>query len=198
MKTPEMNPYLKMFLEFGPLAVFFLTYRAYAGEQVSLFGQTYEGVVVATITFIPAILLSLAISFAITRTLPKMAIVTGVVVVVFGGLTIWLNDATFIKMKPTIVNLIFAFILGWGLLRGQSYLKTLMGELLPLTDEGWLIFTKRWALFFVAMAVINELIWRTQAEDFWVSFKTFGSPVLTLIFLMTQAGFLKRHTPPEV
>ncbi len=197
MKTSEMPPLLKLVLEFGPLAIFFLTYRAYAGEEVVLFGEAYEGVVVATIAFVPAILISLAISYAVTRSLPKMAVVTAVVVVVFGGLTIWLNDATFIKMKPTIVNLIFAAVLGWGLLRGQSYLKYLMGELLPLTDEGWMIFTKRWALFFVAMAVLNEVLWRTQSEGFWVNFKTFGSPVVTVIFLLSQSGFLKRHTLPE-
>lgn len=152
---------------------------------------------IATIAFIPAILISLGISWALTRNLPRMATVTAVVVVVFGGLTVWLNDATFIKMKPTIVNLIFAAVLGWGLMRGRSYLKYLMGELLPLTDEGWMGFTKRWALFFVFMALLNEVIWRGFSEDFWVNFKTFGSPVVTIAFMMSQAGFMRRHTPPE-
>lgn len=197
MSARPIHPILKIVLEFGPLAVFFLTYRAYSGEEVALFGEVYEGVVVATIAFIPAILTTLAISWALTRDLPRMAVVTAVVVVIFGGLTIWLNDATFIKMKPTIVNLIFAFILGWGLLRGRSYLKYLMGEFLPLTDEGWMIFTRRWALFFLFMAALNEVIWRTQSEDFWVNFKTFGSPAVTLVFMVAQAGLLKRHAPPE-
>lgn len=197
MSEKEINPWLRMGLEFGPLAVFFLTYRSWSGEQAELFGRTYEGVVIATIAFIPAILISLGISWALTRNLPRMATVTAVVVVVFGGLTVWLNDATFIKMKPTIVNLIFAAVLGWGLMRGRSYLKYLMGELLPLTDEGWMGFTKRWALFFVFMALLNEVIWRGFSEDFWVNFKTFGSPVVTIAFMMSQAGFMRRHTPPE-
>lgn len=197
MTTKQMNPFVKLVLEFGPLAIFFLTYRAYAEEEVILFGQSYAGVVVATIAFVPAILVSLAISFALTRELPRMAVVTAVVVVVFGGLTIWLNDATFIKMKPTIVNLIFAGVLAWGLLRGRSYLKYLMGELLPLTDEGWMLFTKRWAIFFVFMAILNEVVWRTMDEAFWVNFKTFGSPVITFAFMISQSGLLKRFAPPE-
>ena len=197
MAKREIHPILKLALEFGPLAVFFLTYRLYAGEAVTLFGRSYDGVVVATMTFVPAILISLAASWVLTRHLPRMAVVTAVVVVVFGGLTIWLNDATFIKMKPTIVNGIFAFILGWGLMRGQSYLKTLMGEMVPLTDEGWMIFTKRWALFFVVMALLNEAVWRTQTESFWVNFKTFASPAITLAFMMSQLGFLNRHAPKE-
>ena len=100
-------------------------------------------------------------------------------------------------LLSTIVNLIFAFILGWGLLRGKSYLKLLMGEVLPMTDEGWMIFTRRWVFFFIAMAVLNEAIWRTQTEDFWVSFKTFGSPAITFVFMMSQMGLLNRHAPPE-
>ncbi|MFV0476136.1 MAG: septation protein A [Pikeienuella sp.] len=197
MSAKEINPFLRIGLEFGPLAVFFLTYRAYADREVVLFGEPYQGVVVATIAFIPAILCSLAISWALTRHLPRMAAVTAVVVVVFGGLTIWLNDATFIKMKPTIVNLIFAAILGWGLLRGRSYLKYLMGELLPLTDEGWLAFTRRWAVFFLCMAGLNEVVWRGFSEEFWVNFKTFGSPVVTLAFMISQAGLLRRHALPD-
>lgn len=197
MSAREINPYLRMALEFGPLAIFFLTYRAYSDDEVILFGEAYKGVVIATIVFIPAILASLAASWALTRHLPRTAVVTAVVVVVFGGLTIWLNDATFIKMKPTIVNMIFAAMLGWGLLRGRSYLKYLMGELLPLTDEGWMVFTRRWALFFVFMAVLNEVIWRFFSEDLWVNFKTFGSPVITIIFMMSQAGMLRRYAAPE-
>ncbi|WP_340107158.1 septation protein A [Pikeienuella sp. HZG-20] len=197
MSAKEIHPLVRLGLEFGPLAIFFLTYRAYSDHDVMILGELYGGVVVATIAFIPAILVSLAISWALTRHLPRTAVVTAVVVVVFGGLTIWLNDATFIKMKPTIVNLIFAALLGWGLLRGRSYLKYLMGELLPLTDEGWMGFTRRWALFFVFMALLNEAIWRGTSESFWVNFKTFGSPVVTLAFILSQMKFLRHHTPPE-
>lgn len=197
MTKAAPSPILKLILEFGPLAVFFLTYRAYAGEEVVIGGTAYQGVVVATMAFIPAILVSLAASWAMTRDIPRMAAVTAVVVVVFGGLTIWLNDAIFIKMKPTIVNGIFAFILGWGLLRGKSYLKLLLGEAIPLTDQGWMVFTWRWVLFFIVMAVLNEVVWRTQTENFWVNFKTFASPAITFVFMMSQIGLLNRYAPPE-
>ncbi len=197
MAARHIHPLLKLALELGPLAVFFLVYRGYAERTVEIGGVEYAGVVLATAAFIPAILVSLAISWALTRHLPRMAAVTAVVVIVFGGLTIWLNDATFIKMKPTIVNLIFAGALAWGLLIGRSWLKYLMGELLPLTEEGWMVFTKRWALFFLFMAALNEVIWRNFSESFWVDFKTFGSPAVTFAFVISQTPFLKRHTPPD-
>ncbi|MEL7463265.1 MAG: septation protein A [Pseudomonadota bacterium] len=197
MAKTQINPILKLVLEFGPLAIFFLTYRAYAEEDVIIFGEAYRGVVVATIAFIPAILFTLGVSWGMTREIPRMAAVTAVVVVVFGGLTIWLNDATFIKMKPTIVNGLFAAALGWGLMRGKSYLKLLVSEVIPLTDEGWMIFTKRWVLFFIFMAILNEIVWRSQTEAFWVNFKTFGSPIVTFAFMMSQVGLLSRYAPPE-
>lgn len=182
MKTEprHIHPILRLALEMGPLAVFFITY-------------TRTDIFTATAVFVPLILVTLGISWRLTRHLPKMAAVTAVMVTVFGGLTLWLQDATFIKMKPTIVNLIFAGGLGWGLLRGRSYLRDLMGETMPMTDEGWRIFTGRWAVFFLVMAVINELVWRTQTEGDWVTFKTIGSPILTFAFVMTQFPLLKKH-----
>ncbi|HKK36822.1 MAG TPA: septation protein A [Paracoccaceae bacterium] len=179
-QTTSPSPFLKLALEIGPIAVFFVTY-------------TRSDIYTATAVFIPTILAALVASWWLTRSLPKMAVVTAVMVVVFGGLTLWLQDATFIKMKPTIVNLIFAGALGFGLTRGRSYLKDLMGDALPMTDAGWTILTKRWALFFVFLAVLNEAVWRTQTEAFWVSFKTFASPALTFGFVMSQMGVLKRH-----
>jgi len=124
-------------------------------------------------------------------------VVTGIVVAVFGGLTLWLQDETFIKMKPTIVNIIFAVILGFGVAKGRSYLKYLMGSTMPLDDEGWMIFTRRWVVFFLCMAVLNELIWRTQTTEDWVTFKTFGSLPLTFAFLAFQWPLLKRHMVEE-
>ncbi len=180
MTEKQIHPLLKLALEIGPVAVFFLVYNR-------------SDIFTATAVFIPVILASLGVSWRLTRHLPKMAVVTAVVVVVFGGLTLFLQDATFIKMKPTIVNLIFAGILGWGLVQGRSYLKYLMGEMMPLTDAGWMKFTGRWVMFFVGMAILNELIWRTQTESFWVSFKTFGSPVITLLFMASQFPMLQRH-----
>jgi intracellular septation protein len=188
-----MNPFLKLALEIGPLIVFFGAFRWYAEEPLVLGGTPYEGAVAATFFFVPAILLSLGVSWGMTRTLPRMAVVTAIVVVVFGGLSIWLNDDMFIKMKPTIVNALFAIGLGVGLAQGRSYLKYLMGDALPLTDEGWMIFTRRWMWFFVFLAVLNEAIWRTQSTEFWVSFKTFANLPLTLAFMASQWPMLKRH-----
>ena len=180
MTDRALHPLLKLALELGPVALFFVTY-------------TRTDIYTATAVFIPAILIALAVSWKLTRSLPRMAVVTAVMVVVFGGLTLWLQDATFIKMKPTIVNLIFAGALGWGLLRGRSYLRDVIGDAFPLTDAGWMILTRRWALFFVFLAALNEAIWRTQSEAFWVSFKTFASPALTFAFVMAQLPLLKRH-----
>lgn len=204
----QINPLFKLVLEIGPLAVFFLTFQY--GEEILANPMLFSGlemvtgpeilqgqtgpIMVATASFMVAIAASLSVSWWLTRTLPKMAVVTGVVVVVFGGLTLFLQDETFIKMKPTIVNGIFALILAFGLLQGRSYLKYLMGETMPLTDEGWMIFTRRWVYFFIFLGILNEVIWRTQTTDFWVSFKTFGNLPLTLAFVASQWPLLQRHS----
>jgi intracellular septation protein len=188
-----MNPWMKMALEIGPLIVFFGAFQWFKDTPVTIGGVEYQGVVMATALFIPAILIALAISWIKTRHLPRMSVVTAIVVVIFGGLTLVLNDETFIKMKPTIVNGLFALGLGIGLLQKRSYLKYLMGEVLPLDDEGWMIFTRRWMLFFVFLAVLNEVIWRSMSTEFWVAFKTFGNLPLTLGFMASQWPMLKRH-----
>ncbi|MBY8977236.1 septation protein A [Rhodobacteraceae bacterium NNCM2] len=207
----EINPLLKMALEIGPLAVFFATFTygsdLLANPQIFGWLETVIGaealrgasgpIFAATAAFMVAIAISLTVSWWLTRSLPKMAVVTAVVVAVFGTLTLWLQDDTFIKMKPTIVNGIFAFILLVGLLQGRSYLKTLMGESVPLTDEGWMIFTRRWVAFFIFMAVLNEVIWRTQSTEFWVSFKTFGNLPLTFLFMVCQYPLLQRYMQEE-
>ncbi|MGR3780837.1 MAG: septation protein A [Albimonas sp.] len=182
METPTkpLNPLVKAALEFGPLVLFFVVY-----QRTDIF--------TATAVFIPTILGSLGVSWWLSRDVPRMAVVTAVVVVVFGGLTLWLKDATFIKMKPTIINTLFAAALGWGLLRGRSYLKDLIGGAMPLTDAGWMILTRRWALFFLFMAALNEVVWRTQTEEFWVTFKTFASPAITFVFIVSQFGLFKKH-----
>ncbi len=204
----HVNPFLKLVLEIGPLAVFFLSFRFGADiiANPTLFGwlematgaAALEGpsgpVFAATALFMVAIAVSLTVSWSLTRTLPKMAVVTGIVVAVFGGLTLWLQDETFIKMKPTIVNGIFALILGFGLMQGRSYLKYLMGEALPLTDTGWMIFTRRWVMFFIFLAVLNEIIWRSQTTEFWVSFKTFANLPITLAFVAAHWSFLQKHS----
>ena len=206
-RSERTNPLLKSVLEIGPLAVFFLAYRfgedilgvevahdlllaltgaaALAGENAPLY--------VATAAFMVAIAAALPTAWALTGHVPRMAVVTAVVVAVFGGLTLWLQDATFIKMKPTIVNAIFGLILAFGLLQGRSYLKYLMGEAVPLDDAGWIIFTRRWVMFFAFMAALNELVWRTQTTEFWVTFKTFSGLPLTLLFVASQVPLLQRH-----
>ncbi len=211
MADQQTNPWLKLALEIGPLGIFFLaftygdrlaTHPAIAGPMTALVGEAALAgktgpLFIATVAFMAAIAVSLGISWALTRTLPKMAVVTAVVVAVFGGLTLVLRDETFIKMKPTVVNGLFALILGIGLLQGRSYLKDLMGDGLPMDDRGWMIFTQRWIGFFVGMAALNELVWRTQTDAFWVNFKTFANLPLTFLFLFCQIPLLKRHAIEE-
>jgi len=209
-----VSPLLKFLLEIGPLAVFFLTFsygeRLLANPGVAEIFGTLIGpaalqgesapVLLATTTFMVAIAVTLSVSWWMTRALPRMAVVTAFVVAIFGGLTLWLQDDTFIKMKPTIVNVIFALILWVGLLQGRSYLRYLMGESMPLTDRGWLLFTRNWALFFLFCAIANELVWRTQTTEFWVSFKTFFYLPITILFVAAHIPFLQRHsseTPAE-
>ncbi len=211
MTTREPSPPLKLFLDVGPLAVFFATFsygrdllavptihslmepltgaEALAGDSGPLF--------LATACFVVVSIAALGVSWITTRHVPRMTVVTAVVVAGFGGLTLYLQDETFIKMKPTIVYGVFTAVLGFGLLRGRSYLKALMGTMIPLDEAGWLIFTRRWVMFFIAMALLNEAVWRTQGTETWVTFKTFGVMPLTFLFLMFQAPLLKRHMIEE-
>jgi intracellular septation protein len=140
-----------------------------------------------------AIVAAMIASYVVVRHVPMMAIVTAVIVLVFGTLTLVLHDETFIKIKPTIIYGLFAAILGGGLLFGRSFIAILFNQMFNLTPKGWRILTMRWALFFLAMAVLNEVIWRTQSTDFWVSFKLFGAVPLTMIFAMTQMPVMKRY-----
>ncbi len=202
-KTPTETPpagkapaaWIKPALDLGPILIFFITYRFAPVEP----GATEEAaqlakVLFATAVFIPVILLALAASWILTRHLPKMAIVTAVIVTIFGGLTLWLRDDTFIKMKPTVIYLSFASVLGYGLARGRSYLAYLMDAMIPLTEEGWMIFTRRFALFFVALAVANETVWRLFDTDTWVSFKTFGLTILPIVFIMAQMKLFEQYS----
>ncbi len=189
-----MNPLLKLVLDLGPVAVYFAAYQYFQDRPVTWGGETYGAVVVATAVFVPAILASLAIGWAISRELPRMAVFTAAIVVLFGGLTVWLNDDTFTKMRPTVVYSIFAAVLGVGLwLQGRSYLEYLMGPVMPLTAEGWRIFTRNWVVFFLAMAVFNEFVWRVLGEEAWIWLDTWGQFLLTIAFLATQVPLLNRH-----
>lgn len=194
----QLGGWRKMAVELGPVLVFFLAYR-FAPTEAGLGDEARQlaQIIFATAVFVPVTLASLVYSWVVARHLPKMAVITAVIVVIFGGLTLWLQDATFIKMKPTILYLAFGGILGFGLLRGQSYLEYLMGDNLPLQPEGWMIFTKRFALFFLALAVANEVIWRSFDTDIWVNFKTFGLPLASFVFIMTQMSLFTKYAVEE-
>jgi intracellular septation protein len=175
----ELNPFLKLALELGPLGVFF-------------FANARFGIFAATGAFMVATIVALSASWWLTRRLAIMPIVTGVVVFVFGGLTLLLQDEVFIKMKPTIVNVLFAAALFGGLALGKPLFKYLFGDVFRLTDEGWRKLTARWAAFFLVLAALNEIVWRTCSTDVWVSFKVFAIMPLTMAFALAQMRLLKR------
>jgi intracellular septation protein len=177
----QVNPLLKLVLELGPLGVFF-------------FANAKFGIFTATGAFMAAITVALSASWILTRRLAVMPLVTGVVVLVFGGLTLALQDEIFIKMKPTIVNTLFGGVLIGGLFFGKSLLGYVFDSVFHLTDEGWRKLTLRWGLFFFALAVVNEVVWRNFSTDFWVSFKVFGMMPLTILFTLTQMPLIQRHT----
>jgi intracellular septation protein len=179
-----MNPFLKLALELGPLVIFFA-----ANARFGIFN--------ATAIFMVAIFIALVASWVLTRHLPIMAIVTAVLVGVFGTLTLVLHDDTFIKIKPTIIYAIFGGALAGGLLFGRSLISILFDSVFSLTPRGWRILSIRWAIFFFAMAALNEIVWRTQTTEFWVAFKAFGVLPLTLLFGATQYPVLTRHQVPD-
>ncbi len=185
----RLPPLLKLALEMGPLVLFFLM-NAYAGR----FGVANDQrIFAATAAFIAATLLSLAVCYVLVRKLPTMPLVSGVVIVVFGGLTLALQDELFIKLKPTIVNTLFGLILLGGLSVGKPLLALVLDSMFHLTDEGWRKLTLRWALFFFVLAALNEIVWRTQTTDAWVSFKVFGIMPLTIAFALAQTPLLMRY-----
>ncbi|MES0402896.1 MAG: septation protein A [Hyphomicrobium sp.] len=173
---------LKLLVEVGPLVVFFVM-------------NARAGIFWGTGAFMVAIIISLIASRILFGRVPVMPLVTGVFVLVFGGLTLWLQDEQFIKIKPTLVNALFAGALFTGLLAGRSLLKIVFGEVFRLTDEGWRKLTLRWAFFFTFLALLNEVVWRSFSTDVWVSFKVFGIMPLTMIFAIAQMGLLKQHEP---
>jgi intracellular septation protein len=180
MDKSQPHPLFKLATELGPLLVFFV-----ANAKFHLF--------VATGAFMVAIVAAMIASFVVTRHVPVMALVTGAIVIVFGTLTLALHDETFIKVKPTIIYGLFAATLGGGLLFGRSFIAIMFDQMFNLTPQGWRLLTFRWALFFFAMALLNEAIWRTQSTDFWVNFKVFGVTPLTMIFAVTQMPLIKRY-----
>jgi len=172
-------------VDYGPLAVFFAAYFM-------------ADLLTATAALMVATAAALALSLAVRRKVPLLPVITAAIVGVFGGLTLWLEDETFIKMKPTIIQAIFAAVLLGGLALGRPLLKPLLGAALPpMDDAGWRRLTLRYGLFFIAMAALNEAVWRTQSTDFWVTFKVFGIVALTLVFGVAQVPLITRHRLPE-
>ena len=196
-KPRAINPILKMALELGPVLLFFVAYVWIKDEVYTIGGTEYAGFIIVTAGFVPLMILSTAILWRLTGHLSRMQIVTVVLVVVFGGLSVWLNDPRFIKMKPTILYLIFAGVLGFGLMQGKSYLRSLMDGVMPLTETGWMILTRRLTVFFFGLAVANELVWRFMSEQAWVNFKTFGLTAAIFLFFMTQGRLFQDHGTEE-
>ena len=194
MEKKEENSITKSILEFVPLIAFFLAYYYFPNSN-SLMGEelSVEKIIFATKVFVPVLLMASFLSYLILRTISKMSVITALLVIFFGALTIWFRDPTFIKMKPTIIYLSFAIILIIGLLRNKSLLQSLMGSTLAMEDRGWMLLTKRIIIFFISLAFLNELVWRYLGQDQWVNFKTFGMPILSLIFFAFQYRLFQKY-----
>jgi intracellular septation protein len=179
-QKPQINPLLKLALDFAPLGVFFI-----ANARVGIFA--------ATGVFMVAVLAALVVSYVLTRHLPVMALVSAVIILIFGGLTLVLHNDLFIKMKPTILNTLFGLVLLGGLAFKKPLLPLVLDQVLSLTQAGWRKLTLRWAVFFFVLAALNEIVWRNFSTDVWVNFKVFGTMPLTLLFALSQTPLILRH-----
>ena len=196
----EINPFLKFALELGPLLVFFFANARgeWLAQRFPALADLGGPIFVATGLFMAATAIALIVSWTLTRTLPIMPLVSGVVVFVFGGLTLWLQDATFIKMNPTIVNTLFGGVLLGGLFFGRSLLGYVFDSAFKLDAEGWRKLTLRWGLFFLFLAVVNEVVWRNFSEETWVAFKVWGIMPITIAFTLFQMPLIIRHSTEEL
>lgn len=198
-RKKEINPLLKLALELGPLLVFFFA-NARGAWLVGRFPElaAFGGpIFIATGLFMIATAIALTASWLLTRSLPVMPLVSGVVVFIFGGLTLYLQDDIFIKMKPTIINVLFGGILLGGLYFGKSLLGYVFESAFSLDAEGWRKLTLRWGIFFLFLAILNEVIWRSFSTDTWVAFKVWGMMPITLIFTLSQMPLIMRHSLDE-
>jgi intracellular septation protein len=193
MSERKINPVLKQALELGPTILFFVIYMRIKDDTFTFAGTSYSGFIVAALALIPILGVSILILWRLTGRLSRLQIFTGLAVLFFGGLTAWFNDERFFKMKTTLVYGTFAAILGFGLMRGRSYLQWVLGEALPMREEGWMILTRRLALGFLALAVANEAVWRTQTTELWVKLETFAFPLALFLFLVVQIGALSKY-----
>jgi intracellular septation protein len=193
MDNPQVNPMVKTALEFGPILGFFVAYLWLKDEVFTIGGADYAGFVVVTAGFIPVFLIAMGLLWRLTGHLSRMQVVTAVLIVVFGGLSVWLNDERFFKIKPTLIYLLFGGTLSIGLLRGESWLRLVMEGLVPLQQEGWMILTRRVTALFFGLALLNEVIWRTMSTETWVYFKTFGLTAAIFLFFIFQSGLFKKY-----
>jgi intracellular septation protein len=203
-KKAQLHPGFKLVLDIGPLLLLFVAnarpalFLPFVGPLLpaSIASGERVGIFVATAVFMAAVVLALVVSYALTRHLPLMPLITVAVVLVFGSLTLVLHDELFIKLKPTIIYLLFAGVLLGGLVFGKPVLGVVFDSVFHLTEQGWRKLTIRWALFFLALAVLNEIVWRTQSTDVWVSFKVFGVLPLTLLFAALQFPLMTKYAVP--
>jgi intracellular septation protein len=193
MNEKTVNPVLKQVLELGPTVIFFLIYLRIKDEVYTFAGTDYSGFIVATIVFVPILLVAMGVLWILTGKLSRIQVFTAFMVIFFGALTAWFNDERFFKMKTSIVNGLFAVILGIGLLRGKSLLQYVMGDMIPMEQDGWMILTKRLAFGFAVLAMANEIVWRTMSTDAWVKIETFAFPVALFLFLWAQIVMLQKY-----
>jgi intracellular septation protein len=193
MSEKTYDPKVKAALEYGPLVGFAIGYWWFKDQSFVVAGQTYNGFIAVTAVFIPVFAASILALWWLTGKLSLMQVFTLAVVLFMGGLSVWFNDEHFFKMKPTIVYVFFAAVLGVGLMQGKSYLRLVMQEALPMREEGWMILTRRIALFFAVLAVVNEVVWRNFSTETWVWFKIFGLTAAMLAFMVTQARLFSTY-----
>lgn len=193
MTEKTINPLLKQILDLGPPILFFAFYLYVRDETYIIAGREYGGFILAAAVFVPILLASTGILWALTGRVSRMQVFTVVMVVFFGGLTVWFNDERFFKIKTTLVYGAFAAILGVGLLQGRSYLQWVMSEFLQMEDEGWMKLTTRLTGFFVVLAILNEIVWRTMSNDAWVTIETFAFPIAMFVFLTAQIMMLQPY-----
>lgn len=189
----QIAGWLKQVLELGPTVAFFVLYLKIKDQVFTFGGTEYSGFIVATLVFVPILLAAMGVLWALTGKLSKMQIFTAFMVIFFGALTAWFNDERFFKMKTSIVYGFLATLLGIGLLRGQSWLEAVIGEMIPMVREGWMILTRRMVMMFAGFAVLNEIVWRTQETEVWVTVETFVFPILMAVLMVAQFMALQKY-----
>lgn len=193
MTVAPLNSWVRAALEFGPVLGFVVAYLIYGHETVVIGSTEYTGFVAVTAAFIPVFAIAIGILWSHSGKVSRGQLATATMVLVFAGLSVWFNDPRLFKMKPTVIYLCLALMLGVGLLRGQSWLKYIADDVIPMTPTGWMILTKRLMIVFLLSAGANELVWRTQSERFWVLFETLVMPVVVLGFFLSQIGLFVDH-----